>query len=366
MATVTLRDIVKVYGDFVAIKGVDLDIEDGTFVVFVGPSGCGKSTILRMIAGLETISYGELKIGGKLVNDLPSRDRGIAMVFQSYALYPHMSVNDNLGFGLKITGVGKPEIDKRRADAAKMLGLEPYLDRRPSQLSGGQRQRVAIGRAMVREPEVFLFDEPLSNLDAKLRNQTRIEIKRLQRQLGATVIFVTHDQVEAMTLADKIVVLNDGRVAQVGSPLELFERPDNQFVAGFIGAPAMNFLDGVVTATADGAAIQLPGGLVVPVRGDLFDLPAAGSTVTFGIRPEDIVPEGHGTRPEIGADFAAPVGFAEMLGNESLLYTELGGAEIISRMQHPRLVAPNESLRFRIDGARAHIFDKQTQNSVRR
>jgi len=366
MATVTLRDIVKVYGEFVAIKGVDLDIEDGTFVVFVGPSGCGKSTILRMIAGLETISHGELKIGGKLVNDLPSRDRGIAMVFQSYALYPHMSVNDNLSFGLKISGVAKPEIEKRRGEAAKMLGLEPYLDRRPSQLSGGQRQRVAIGRAMVREPEVFLFDEPLSNLDAKLRNQTRIEIKRLQRQLGATVIFVTHDQVEAMTLADKIVVLNDGRVAQVGTPLELFERPQNQFVAGFIGAPSMNFLDGVVTGGPTSAAITLAGGLVLPIEAQKFDLPAPGTAVVLGIRPEDVVPEGHGTRPALGADFEGQVGFAEMLGNESLLFTELGGVELVSRMQHPRLVAPNETVRFRIDGGRAHIFDKQTQNSVRR
>ncbi|MEO8882378.1 MAG: ATP-binding cassette domain-containing protein, partial [Devosia sp.] len=263
MATVSLRNIVKIYGEFVAIKGIDLDIEDGTFVVFVGPSGCGKSTILRMIAGLETISYGEMKIGGKVVNDLPSRDRGIAMVFQSYALYPHMSVNDNLSFGLKMGGVPKPEIERRRGEASKMLGLDPYLDRRPSQLSGGQRQRVAIGRAMVREPEVFLFDEPLSNLDAQLRNQTRIEIKRLQRQLGATVIFVTHDQVEAMTLADKIVVLNDGRVAQIGTPLDVFERPQNQFVAGFIGAPAMNFLDGLVTGGPTSPAITVAGGLTL-------------------------------------------------------------------------------------------------------
>src|SRR5690606_31139338 len=208
MANVTLRDIVKVYGEFVAIKGIDLDIEDSTFVVLVGPSGCGKSTLLRMIAGLETISHGELRIGEKVVNDLPSRERGIAMVFQSYALYPHMSVKDNLGFGLRISGVPKPEIERRRSEAASMLGLDPYMDRRPSQLSGGQRQRVAIGRAMVRDPEVFLFDEPLSNLDAKLRNQTRVEIKKLQRQLGATVVFVTHDQVEAMTLADKTDVLN--------------------------------------------------------------------------------------------------------------------------------------------------------------
>jgi ABC-type sugar transport system ATPase subunit len=362
VATVSLRDIVKVYGDFVAIKGVDLDIEDGEFVVFVGPSGCGKSTMLRMIAGLETISYGELKIDGRLVNDLPSRDRGIAMVFQSYALYPHMSVNDNLSFGLKIGGVPKAEIERRRGEAARMLGLDSYLERRPSQLSGGQRQRVAIGRAMVREPEVFLFDEPLSNLDAKLRNQTRVEIKRLQRQLGATVIFVTHDQVEAMTLADKIVVLNDGRIAQIGSPLEVFERPQNQFVAGFIGAPSMNFLEAKV---GEGATIELEG-LSLPVDPNRFDLPPAGTPVVLGIRPEDVVPEGHGMRPTLGADFEAPVSFAEMLGNESLLFATLGQSEIVSRMQRPRPIEPNEIVRFRIDGARVHVFDKETRNSILR
>jgi multiple sugar transport system ATP-binding protein len=365
LATVTLRDIIKVYGEFVAIKGVDLDIEDGTFVVLVGPSGCGKSTILRMIAGLETISHGELRIDGKLVNDLPSRERGIAMVFQSYALYPHMSVSDNLGFGLKIGGVAKPEIERRRAEAARMLGLQPYLDRRPSQLSGGQRQRVAIGRAMVREPQVFLFDEPLSNLDAKLRNQTRIEIKRLQRQLGATVIFVTHDQVEAMTLADKIVVLDDGRVAQIGTPMEVFERPRNQFVAGFIGAPAMNFVDGVVGGGPEGPVIRV-GAVDVSVPSGRFDLPPEGTAVTLGVRPEDIVPEGHGLRPQMGADLDARVSFAELLGNESLLFTELNGSEIVARMQHPRPVEPDEIVKFRIDGARVHVFDKQTQNSVLR
>jgi multiple sugar transport system ATP-binding protein len=362
LATVTLRNIIKIYGEYVAIKGVDLDIEDGTFVVLVGPSGCGKSTILRMIAGLETISHGDLRINDRLVNDLPSRDRGIAMVFQSYALYPHMSVSDNLGFGLKISGVDKAQIERRRSEAARMLGLDPYMDRRPSQLSGGQRQRVAIGRAMVREPEVFLFDEPLSNLDAKLRNQTRIEIKRLQRQLGATVIFVTHDQVEAMTLADKIVVLNDGRVAQIGSPLEVFERPANQFVAGFMGAPSMNFIDAVV---GNGASVQA-GGINLPIPADRFALPAAGTPVTLGIRPEDIVPEGHGTRPELGADFEAPVNFAEMLGNESLLFADLGGTEVVARMQHPRSVDPDEKIRFRIDGKRVHLFDKQSQVSLLR
>jgi multiple sugar transport system ATP-binding protein len=362
LATVTLRNILKIYGEFVAIKGVDLDIEDGTFVVLVGPSGCGKSTILRMIAGLETISHGELRINDRLVNDLPSRDRGIAMVFQSYALYPHMSVSDNLGFGLKITGVEKSEITRRRGEAARMLGLDPYMDRRPSQLSGGQRQRVAIGRAMVREPEVFLFDEPLSNLDAKLRNQTRIEIKRLQRQLGATVIFVTHDQVEAMTLADKIVVLNEGVVAQIGTPLEVFEKPKNQFVAGFMGAPSMNFIDAVV---APDNVIEA-GGIELPVKPDRFNLPAPGTAVTLGIRPEDIVPEGHGTRPELGADFSAPVNFAEMLGNESLLFADLGGTEIVARMQHPRAIEPDQPIRFRIDGTRVHVFSKETQDSLLR
>jgi ABC-type sugar transport system ATPase subunit len=362
MATVTLRDIIKIYGEYVAIKGVDLDIEDGTFVVLVGPSGCGKSTILRMIAGLETISHGEMKIDGKLVNDLPSRDRGISMVFQSYALYPHMSVADNLGFGLRISGVPKAEIARRRGEAAKMLGLDPYMDRRPSQLSGGQRQRVAIGRAMVREPKVFLFDEPLSNLDAKLRNQTRIEIKRLQRQLGATVVFVTHDQVEAMTLADKIVVLNDGRVAQIGTPLEVFERPANIFVAGFMGAPSMNMLPAQV---GPGNTVR-SAGLDIPVPADRFTLPAQGTAVTLGIRPEDIVPEGHGTRPELGADFSAAVSFAEMLGNESLLFADLGETEIVARMQHPRALEPNQEVRFRIDGARVHVFDTESQNSLRR
>ncbi len=362
MATVTLRDIVKIYGDFVAIKGIDLDIEDGTFVVLVGPSGCGKSTLLRMIAGLETISHGELRIGDRLVNDLPSRERGISMVFQSYALYPHMSVRDNLGFGLKISGVPKPEIERRRSEAAGMLGLNPYLDRRPSQLSGGQRQRVAIGRAMVREPEVFLFDEPLSNLDAKLRNQTRVEIKRLQRQLGATVVFVTHDQVEAMTLADKIVVLNDGRVAQIGSPLDVFERPANQFVAGFMGAPSMNFIPAVV---GEGGVLEAAG-IQLPVDASRFHLPEPGTAVTLGVRPEDVVPEGHGTRPAVGADFTGAVEFAEMLGDQSLLFTSLGGTELVARMQHPRAIEPGEAVRFRIDGARIHLFDGQTEDSLLR
>ena len=365
MAQVTLRDIVKVYGEFVAIKGLDLDIEDGSFVVLVGPSGCGKSTLLRMIAGLETISYGELKIGEKVVNELPSRDRGISMVFQSYALYPHMSVSSNLGFGLRISGVDKKDIQRRRDEAASMLGLGPLMDRRPSQLSGGQRQRVAIGRAMVREPEVFLFDEPLSNLDAKLRNQTRVEIKRLQRQLGVTVVFVTHDQVEAMTLADRIVVMHDGEIAQVGTPIDVFERPENTFVAGFIGAPSMNLFDGVVRNENGRVEIEAAG-LRIPVNADAFDLPPAGSEVIVGVRPEDIVPEGHGLRPELGVDFEAPVSFAEMLGNESLLFLNQGGREVVARMQHPVIMEPDQMVCFRLDGSRVHIFDKQTETTLRR
>src|SRR5580704_13431908 len=253
MATVTLRDLVKVYGRQPAVRGVDLDIADREFVVFVGPSGCGKSTTLRMIAGLETISHGELRIGGKLVNDVPSRARGVAMVFQTYALYPHMTVRQNMSFGLRVAGVPKHEIEARVARAVSVLELGAYLDRRPSQLSGGQRQRVAMGRAIVREPQVFLFDEPLSNLDAKLRNQMRIEIKRLQKSLNVTTIYVTHDQVEAMTLADRIVVMKDGLIAQVGAPTELYDDPSDQFVAGFIRAPAMNFFPGTIKAATDGA-----------------------------------------------------------------------------------------------------------------
>ena len=251
MAAVSLRDIVKVYGRDIAVRGIDLDIPDKALVVLVGPSGCGKSTTLRMIAGLESISYGELRVDGRVVNEVPARDRGVAMVFQSYALYPHMNVRQNLEFSLKLAKLPRPEIEKRVSRAVAVLELAPYLERKPAQLSGGQRQRVAMGRAICREPEVFLFDEPLSNLDAKLRNQMRAEIKRLQRRLQVTTIYVTHDQVEAMTLADVIVVMRDGIIEQTGTPLEVFEEPANLFVAGFIGSPQMNFFEGVAEA-ADG------------------------------------------------------------------------------------------------------------------
>jgi len=363
MAAVTLRNVVKLFGETVAVKGVDLDIDDGSFVVFVGPSGCGKSTILRMIAGLEVISYGDIRIGGKLVNDLPARDRGIAMVFQSYGLYPHMTVAENLAFGMKVAKVPKADADRRIANAAAMLGLAPYLERRPAQLSGGQRQRVAIGRAMVREPEVFLFDEPLSNLDAMLRTQTRIEIKRLQQRLGATTIFVTHDQVEAMTLADRMVVLLDGKVAQQGAPIDVFERPANRFVAGFIGSPSMNFLDGTLHEQ-DGVLQVRAGGLVLPLPAGRVAAQGDGRPVVLGLRPEHIVPEGHGVRPDHGFDFTATVAFADLLGSETHLFIELAGREVLARMQNPRLIRPGERLNFRIDLDRAQVFDAVTDDSL--
>src|SRR5579872_789898 len=293
MASVALQDLVKVYGRHAAVRGVNLEIPDKSFVVFVGPSGCGKSTTLRMIAGLETISHGELRIDGKVVNDLPSRERGVAMVFQTYALYPHMTVRDNLAFSLKLARLPKDEVARRIDRAVAVLELAPYLQRKPSQLSGGQRQRVAMGRALVREPKVFLFDEPLSNLDAKLRNQMRVEIKRLQRQLQATTIYVTHDQIEAMTLADLIVVMKDGEVAQAGSPIDLFERPANKFVAGFIGTPQMSLIEGKIARTNGAASIVLqrdgdqPIVLPAPSSANEDKLHDGGSVI-FGIRPEAV------------------------------------------------------------------------------
>ena len=315
MATVGLAGIVKRYGEVQVIHGVDLAVADGEFCVFVGPSGCGKSTLLRMIAGLEEISAGELRIAGERVNELSASQRGLAMVFQSYALYPHMSVRQNLAFGLENLRTPRAEIGRRVAEAARMLQIEPLLERKPRQLSGGQRQRVAIGRAVVREPRVFLFDEPLSNLDAELRVQMRVEIAALHARLGNTMIYVTHDQVEAMTMADKIVVLRNGRVEQTGAPLELYNTPANRFVAGFIGSPRMNFLEGRIrTVDADGVTVALDGlpDQRIPVGGA-----AAGEPVTLGVRPEHVVP---GAGP---ASFEALVHATEQLGSDSYLYCEL-------------------------------------------
>jgi multiple sugar transport system ATP-binding protein len=317
MADVVLKSIQKSFGRAKVIHGVDLDIRDGELVVFVGPSGCGKSTLLRLIAGLEDITAGDLFIGGERVNDLAPAKRGIAMVFQSYALYPHMNVYDNMAFGLELARSSKAEIDRKVCEAARLLQIEALLERKPRQLSGGQRQRVAIGRAIVRDPKVFLFDEPLSNLDAALRVQTRIEIAKLHNDMRATMIYVTHDQVEAMTLADRIVVLNAGRIEQVGSPLELYHRPANLFVAGFIGSPQMNFIECKVAGVGpDEVLVSLPGGgtLAVPV---LPDGVQTGEAVTLGIRPDHV-------RISPGGALTGQVDLVEELGENHLLYVDAG------------------------------------------
>lgn len=363
MAEVVLSDLVKLYGREIAVRGIDLQIPDGDFVVLVGPSGCGKSTTLRMIAGLEPISHGELRIGGRVVNDLDPQDRGVAMVFQSYALYPHMTVRENLSFSLKLAGVSASDIAARIDRAIEALELGPYLERRPSELSGGQRQRVAMGRAIVREPAVFLFDEPLSNLDAKLRNQMRVEIKRLQHRLKVTTIYVTHDQVEAMTLADRIVVMKDGVIAQSGSPLDVFEKPADRFVAGFIGTPQMNFVDGALRQSADGWLFE-GGGLALPLDPARFSGMAADRPVTLGLRPEDIVPDGHGLRPPGEVRLEATVTLSEMLGNETLLFAETAGTAFVARMQQPRIVADGERLSFHVNAGRCHLFDARTETSL--
>jgi multiple sugar transport system ATP-binding protein len=365
MATVTLRDLVKVYGHQPAVRGIDLEIADLEFVVFVGPSGCGKSTTLRMIAGLETISHGELLIGGKLVNDVPSRSRGVAMVFQTYALYPHMTVRQNMSFGLRLAGVPKDEIQTRVSRAVSVLELGPYLDRKPSQLSGGQRQRVAMGRAIVREPQVFLFDEPLSNLDAKLRNQMRIEIKRLQKSLNVTTIYVTHDQVEAMTLADRIVVMKDGLIAQVGTPTELYDGPSDLFVAGFIGAPAMNFFPGAIEPAADGALAFSSSAFSAPIVAGRFEGLAAGMPVVAGLRPDDVVPVGHGISPARAVAADGIVILAEMLGGESQILVRLGTMEAIAKMAQPRPVSTDERLPLSLNIEKLHLFDPSTGRSLR-
>lgn len=329
MAGLRLEKIDKSFGNVRVIKEIDLEINHGEFVVFVGPSGCGKSTLLRMIAGLEDISAGKLYIGDELCNLTAPKDRGIAMVFQSYALYPHMTVYDNVGFGLKIAGVPKVERDQKIRSAAKILQMENLLDRKPSQLSGGQRQRVAIGRAIVREPEVFLFDEPLSNLDAALRVDMRMEIAKLHHDLGATMIYVTHDQVEAMTLADKIVVLKDGVVQQVGSPLELYHRPKNLFVAGFIGSPKMNFFDVKAEAiNAEGITVNSPdlGTLTCPIDGDSVTV---GDALTLGLRPQYI-----GITTDQKDGVSAQVELVELLGDESVLSLKLTSGQSIIATLH--------------------------------
>ncbi|HXV31377.1 MAG TPA: sn-glycerol-3-phosphate ABC transporter ATP-binding protein UgpC [Sinorhizobium sp.] len=350
MSELQLSDVRKSYGGLEVIKGVDLDIKSGEFVVFVGPSGCGKSTLLRMIAGLEEITSGDLTIDDMRMNDVDPSKRGIAMVFQSYALYPHMTVRENMGFALRFAGVPKPEIEKRVNEAANILELGPLLDRKPRQLSGGQRQRVAIGRAIVRHPKIFLFDEPLSNLDAELRVHMRIEIARLHKQLAATIIYVTHDQVEAMTLADKIVVMRGGVVEQVGSPLDLYDDPANLFVAGFIGSPKMNFLKGVIETEGGQAYARLTdhGDAKIPVR---LQAAAQGASVTIGIRPEHF--HEHGS-----ASLDLTIDMLEHLGGETFAYARHGrGDLIVIETKNGRGLKSGDRIAARFDPACALVFD---------
>ena len=354
MSNLTLKAVRKSYGSAEIIKGIDLTIKAKEFVVFVGPSGCGKSTLLRMIAGLEHISAGDLEIGGKRMNDVDPSKRGIAMVFQSYALYPHMTVRENMGFALRFAGIAKDQIAKQVGDAARILALEPLLDRLPKELSGGQRQRVAIGRAIVRNPDVFLFDEPLSNLDAELRVHMRIEIARLHKELQTTMIYVTHDQVEAMTLADTIVVLRDGRIEQVGKPLELYDDPANQFVAGFIGSPQMNFLAAkVIEARAGEVVLELVNQGNVRVTLPVTAVPAVGDAVSVGVRPEHFGAAGAGA-----ADIALKVDVAEHLGSTSFIYANTrSGEQLIVEREDVRHELGQDDLVVSISAANAFLFD---------
>jgi multiple sugar transport system ATP-binding protein len=348
LASMDIVNVGKAYGGLTVIHGVSVEIPDGEFVVLVGPSGCGKSTLLRMVAGLEPISFGDIRIDGRVVNDLPPKDRDIAMVFQSYALYPHKTVAENMGFALKMRGESKADIENQVRKAAEILDLVPYLARYPRQLSGGQRQRVAMGRAIVRDPKVFLFDEPLSNLDAKLRVQMRAEIKELQRRLATTMIYVTHDQVEAMTMADRIVVLRDGRVEQIGSPLTLYDKPANIFVAGFIGSPSMNLLKGRIHAQAE-PFFQTDDGIRLPLlRAPLgsHDRPAY-----YGIRPEHFV---------LGGDVIADVTVVESTGSETQIFGKFGKQKIIGVFRDRVEEQPDRPLAMTPNPALVHLFDLET------
>ncbi len=361
MAQVSLEQVRKVYPPtrggtgFVAVEGATFDVVDGELLVLVGPSGCGKSTLLRMIAGLEDISSGTLRIGDRIVNDVAPKDRDIAMVFQSYALYPHMTVAENLGFGLKLRGASKADIAARVDEAARVLELGKLLDRKPAALSGGQRQRVALGRALVRHPQVFLLDEPLSNLDAKLRAGMRVEIARLHRQVGATMIYVTHDQVEAMTLGQRIVVLKDGHVQQIDTPMALYERPANLFVATFLGSPAMNVLRGRLVRS-DGLALDLGDGLRVPM-GEGSSVPEAWlqRDIAIGVRPESLLPATDGAPA-----FDSTIEMIEALGNETLVNVRVGPQALVSRMPPRGLPPPGETLSLTITPGQWHAFDAAT------
>ncbi|RAK05126.1 carbohydrate ABC transporter ATP-binding protein (CUT1 family) [Halanaerobium saccharolyticum] len=368
MASVTLEHIYKRFGDLEAVKDQNLEIRDKEFIVLVGPSGCGKSTTLRMIAGLEEISEGTLKIGENVVNDVAPKDRDIAMVFQNYALYPHMNVYDNMAFGLKLRKFPKDEIERRVQEAADILGIEQLLERKPKQLSGGQRQRVALGRAIVREPQVFLMDEPLSNLDAKLRVQMRTELSKLHDELQTTMIYVTHDQTEAMTMGDRIVVLKDGVIQQVDDPLSLYNKPNNMFVAGFIGSPAMNFMDATIEKEGNTYFVDGDGTFRIRVPEDKEDYikDYEGKEVVFGVRPEDIV-DTHITHDfEVKEDnsFEADVDVVEPMGSEIYLYLAESGHSLIARVEAESTAQVGDTISLGVDLRKIHIFDAETEECV--
>ena len=363
MAQVLIRNLNKMYDDVQAVKDVNLEIRDREFLVLVGPSGCGKTTTLRMVAGLESITSGQIVIGNKVVNDLAPMDRDIAMVFQNYALYPHMSVYDNMAFGLKMRKFDRAEIGKRVREAADILGIQGHLNRKPRQLSGGQRQRVALGRAIVRHPQVFLFDEPLSNLDAKLRVQMRVELKKIHNRLSTTAIYVTHDQVEAMTLGDRVVVMRDGLVQQVGEPLELYNAPVNRFVAGFIGSPAMNFAAVHLTGANGTLRAGNPGfGIDVPAELAPRLMPYAGSDVTMGIRPEDLR-VANGSDPP-GLCFEAVVEVVEKLGSEILLDLQVGAQTMVAAVEPTVRAQRGDKVRLALRSDRLHFFDTRSEAAI--
>jgi len=365
MAKVELKNLTKKYGDVVAVQNMDLTIPHNEFLVLVGPSGCGKSTTLRMIAGLEEISGGEIFIGDQKVNEKDPKDRNVSMVFQNYALYPHMTVEENLGFSLKIAKVNPDEIEAKVKDAVNILGLEDLRKRKPSQLSGGQRQRVAMGRAIVRRPDAFLFDEPLSNLDAKLRTQMRTEIKKLHQKLKTTVIYVTHDQVEAMTLADRIIIMKDGFIEQIGSPIDVFNNPVNVFVATFIGSPPMNIIECEITKSNNQIMIKLDNDILVHCPKDKIGKLADLKKVIVGIRAEDIVPVKSFSNEQNSLwVFSKAIDLAEPLGTETQLFFKLQNKEIISRMYNPRPVDVGENINFQIETNKIHFFNYETKKAI--
>ena len=363
MAQVELKNLSKKYGKVTAVQNMDLIIPHNQFLVLVGPSGCGKSTTLRMIAGLEEITGGEIFINDERVNDKDPKDRNVSMVFQNYALYPHMSVEENLGFSLKIAKVKSEEIEKRVNEAVNILGLEDLRSRKPSQLSGGQRQRVAMGRAIVRRPDAFLFDEPLSNLDAKLRTQMRTEIKKLHQKLKTTIIYVTHDQVEAMTLADRIIIMKDGYIEQIGSPIEVFSKPANVFVATFIGSPPMNIFSAEIINSNNNIKIKLDDNLYFDCTEDQKDKLQNKKNIFLGIRAEDIMPVDNNTNTSFWS-FKRNVDIVEPLGTETQLFITINDKEIISRMYNPYEVNVGDELTFQVDPSKVHFFDKETEKAI--